>query len=566
MFHSHWHRRKWQGARVVPLALLMLTGSNQLRAQEAANSIPVPQTAATEMIVPPGTVSTIPLESSVVAAPTCAGLADDAPRSVWAKVPPVTPIPRPGNFIVFPTRPGYYSFLDFLEGNHREKPPKFPYPPFSIDSGSFFDNDFRYLDNPDNAQHDYLDPLKRIHLGDNWLLSVGGEERLRAVNEVDSRLSGRDNNYQLLRTRVYGDLWYKDRFRVYAEFIDAESYNQNLPPLAIDVNHSDLLNLFAELKLFEIDDTPIYFRAGRQELLYGSQRLISPLDWANTRRTFQGYKAYYHSDQLDVDAFWVQPIIIDPHHFDSPDDGQQFTGSWVTYRPVKSQALDLYYLYLDNTRPVATGLGNAHGGFNVSTFGSRYSGDAHHILWDFEGMYQFGDWVNQETVAGAFTTGLGYHFADLALNPTFWIYYDWASGDHNPGLNRHGTFNQLFPFGHYYFGFIDVVGRQNIEDLNLHAYIWPTKWISTGLQYHMFRLESAQDALYNAAGTPIRRDPTGRAGTDVGDEIDYTTNFHLSIHQDVLVGYSKLFAGAFTRRTGSPLSPEYFYIQYSYRW
>ncbi len=548
MLHHHWHRRKWKAARVVPLALLMLTGANPLSAQEAAAPAPAPQTTVTEVAMP------------------SEGVPCDPPKSVWAKVPPVTPIPRPGNFFILPTGPGYYSLLDVVEGNYREKPPKFPYPPFCIDAGSFFDNDFRYLDDPNNTQHDYLDPIKRIHLGDNWLLSFGGEERLRAVNETDSRLSGRDNNYQLLRTRVYGDLWYKDRFRVYAEFIDAQSYNQNLPPLAIDVNHSDLLNLFGELKLFEINDNPVYFRAGRQELLYGSQRLISPLDWANTRRTFQGYKVYYHSEKLDVDAFWVQPIIIDPHHFDSPDDGQQFAGNWITYRPRKGQAVDLYYLYLDNTRPVATGFGNAHGGFNVSTFGSRYAGDYQHVLWDFEGMYQFGDWANQETAAGAFTTGLGYHFADLALNPTFWVYYDWASGDHNPGLDRHGTFNQLFPFGHYYFGFIDVVGRQNIEDLNLHAYIWPTKWIATGLQYHMFRLESAKDALYNAAGTAIRRDPTGRAGTDVGDEIDYTTNFHLSMHQDILVGYSKLFAGAFVRRTGSPLSPEYFYIQYSYRW
>jgi hypothetical protein len=563
MLHSHWHRRKWQGARVVPLALLMLTASSQSQAQQTTTPAPAAGAVTPEVVAPPGTLP----ESQSVPAPTCTAPADDPPKSVWAKVPPVTPIPRLGNyFYVPPTGPGYYSLLDWLEGNYREKPPKFPWPPFSADAGSFFDNDFRYLDDPKNTQHDYLDPIKRIHLGDNWLLSIGGEERVRAVNEVDSRLSGRDNNYQLLRTRVYSDLWYRDRFRVYAEFIDAQSYNQHLAPLPIDVNHSDLLNLFGELKLFEVNDNPVYFRAGRQELLYGSERLISPLDWANTRRTFQGYKVYYHSEKLDVDAFWVQPVIISPHQFDSPDDGQQFAGSWVTYRPQKGQTVDLYYLYLDNTRPVATGFRNAVGGYNVSTFGSRYVGDYHHVLWDFEGMYQFGDWANQETSAGAFTTGLGYNFADLPLNPTFWVYYDWASGDHNPGLNQHGTFNQLFPFGHYYFGFIDVVGRQNIEDLNLHAYIRPTKWIVTGLQYHMFRLESAQDALYNAAGAAIRRDPTGRAGTDVGDEIDYIANFHLSMHQDILVGYSKLFAGAFIRRTGPPGSPEYFYLQYSYRW
>jgi hypothetical protein len=134
-------------------------------------------------------------------------------------------------------------------------------------------------------------------LGDNLLFSTGGEIRFRQLNEVDSRLRGRDNNYQLLRTRVYGDLWFQDKVRVFVEFIDAQTFNQNLPPLGIDVNHSDLQNAFVDLKVGELRDHPIYLRYGRQELYYGSQRLVSALDWANTRRTFQGGKAFWHGDK-----------------------------------------------------------------------------------------------------------------------------------------------------------------------------------------------------------------------------------------------------------------------------
>jgi hypothetical protein len=338
-------------------------------------------------------------------------------------------------------------------------------------------------------------------------------------------------------------------------------------PNATDVNHSDFLNLFGELKIFELDDQPAYIRAGRQELLYGSQRLISPLDWANTRRTFQGVKGYWHSEKLDVDAFWVQPVIVNPTHFDSPDDGQQFAGTWTTYRPCKGQAIDLYYLYLENTRPNFVGQFGHRAGQRVSTVGSRYSGDYHNFLWDFEGDYQFGHFSNEETSAGAFASGLGYHFANLPMNPEFWIYNEWASGDHNGATGRgHGTFNQLFPFGHYYFGFLDLVGRQNIDDLNMQFSFYPTKWTLAMMQYHIFRLDAARDALYNAGGNAIRRDPTGRAGTDVGDEIDLITNFHLSQHQDILLGYSKFFGGAFIRRTGAPLSPDFFYAQYCFKW
>src|SRR5438105_5268451 len=158
---------------------------------------------------------------------------------------------------------------------------------------SFFNADFRYLDDPDNTQRDFFDCLHRIHLRDNWMFSTGGEVRIREMHETDSRLSGIDQNYQQVRTRIYGDLWFQDRFRLYVEYLDAQSFNQRLAPLPIDINRSDLLNLFVDIKLIDINGHPAYVRAGRQELLLGSQRLVSPLDWANTRRSFEGVRGFY---------------------------------------------------------------------------------------------------------------------------------------------------------------------------------------------------------------------------------------------------------------------------------
>jgi hypothetical protein len=527
-----------------------------------------------ETAAPPTTVVPLPAEPGDMppgdAVPADGTDSASAPASPWAKVPPIGPLPRPGWFIILPTGPGYYSLKDLLTDNYRENPPKYPYPPFCVYPFSFYDADYRYLDSPNNTQYDWSDFYKRIHIGDNWLLSIGGEERVRYQHEEAGylRLFPGDNDYTLIRSRVYLDLWFRDIFRVYAEFYDAEVTGQDLPPNPTDKNLADFLNLFGELKVFELADNPVYVRGGRQEMYYGSQRLISPLDWANTRRTFQGVKAYWHSEKLDVDAFWVQPVIVNPDHFDSPDHDQQFLGQWTTYRPVKGQAIDFYYLYLDNTRPTqAVGQPAPRSGQRVSTIGSRYSGDYHHFLWDFEADYQYGHFSSEEISAGAVASGLGYHFANLPMIPEFWVYNEWASGDHNGGLSsEHGTFNQLFPFGHYYFGFLDLVGRQNIDDINMQFTFFPVKWNLVGFQYHMFRLDAAKDALYNAGGTAIRRDPTGRAGTDVGDEIDLFTNFHLSQHQDILLGYSKLFAGEFIKRTGSPGSPEFFYAQYSFKW
>lgn len=476
-------------------------------------------------------------------------------------------MPKPGNAPVVPTGPGYYSALDVITGNYRQKRPKFPYSAISLMINSFFDADFRYLADPANTQHDLFDPLHSMHLGKHWLFATGGEARWRYHSETNSRLSGRDNHYSLLRTRVFGDLNYDNRIRAFVEFLDARIFGADLPPLAVDADRTDLLNAFIDFKLWDKNGSQAWGRVGRQELLLGSQRVVSPLDWVNTRRTFEGARFMWVSEKLDLDLFWSQPVIPADGEFDQVDDDRHFAGAWLSYRPQKGQFLDLYYLFLDDDSPPILLGQDRFFNQSIHTVGFRWTKSRHGFLWDLETMLQFGDRGSESIFAGAATAGAGYHFEHLPMQPTFWVYYDYASGDQNPdGGDHFSTFNQLFPFGHYYLGWIDLVGRQNIHDINAHLFLYPTKWITVWAQYHHFELASARDALYNAAGIAIRRDPTGAAGRDVGDEIDIVINVHLGTHSDLLLGYSKLFTGSFLDRTGPGRSPEFFFGQYSFRW
>jgi Alginate export len=572
------HRRIWAWGCSGAVSALLTVGVQGSLAQAPVAALPeqgpAPRAAgpAKDLAAPKdaaaasGVIDTSSVAETPLSCPE--GNQPAAASSIWAKVPPPFQYTKIGGMFVLPTGPGYYSFCDLLRGNYRQNPPVFPVPPFGlIPPVPYFDANYRYLDKPDNDQTNWADPTKRIHLGDNWMFSVGGEERIRYNNEVDSRLTGKDNVFESYRSRIYGDLWYRDLFRVYVEYIDANVSNQDLPRSPTDVNKSDLLNLFAEVKGFELGGNGVYVRGGRQELYYGSQRLVSPTDFPNVSRTFDGVKGYWHSDTLDVDGFWTRPVVIDPSRFDSENDKATFAGAWATYKPAKGRYLDLYYLYLDNDTPlVKKPVAGQRGGYDVNTFGSRYTGDYKFLLWDFEGMYQFGQHTNQTTSAGAADLGLGTHFADVPLNPTFWVYFDYASGDHKPGKGDFGTFNQLFPNGHAYFGGTDLVGRQNIEDLNFDGWVTPCKWIIVGVQYHILRLDAAKDALYNAAGAVERVDPTGRAGTNVGEVFTTYTNFHLSAHSDLLLQYSHLSAGEFIKRTGPGGSPDEFYLQYGFRW
>jgi hypothetical protein len=97
--------------------------------------------------------------------------------------------------------PGYYSALDKLQGNYREKPPVFPYPPFALQPPSGFDADYRYLDKPDNTQTDFFDHIKRVHPTPDTMITIGGQESARYMHELDSRLGTVDNTY-VKRNRV----------------------------------------------------------------------------------------------------------------------------------------------------------------------------------------------------------------------------------------------------------------------------------------------------------------------------------------------------------------------------
>lgn len=158
--------------------------------------------------------------------------------------------------------------------------PQRPWPPFGLDIVPMYDANFQYLDMPGNTERDWIfDHTKRLHPTDTWMFSIGGEERIRYEDFQDYQLTGTNQSQTLERQRVYADLWYRDLFRIYVEYVDAQSIDPELPPSPIDVRRNDLLNAFADIKLAEIADEPLYFRIGRQELIYGSERLISSFDW-----------------------------------------------------------------------------------------------------------------------------------------------------------------------------------------------------------------------------------------------------------------------------------------------
>jgi hypothetical protein len=423
----------------------------------------------------------------------------------------------------------------------------------------FFDNDFSYLLDESYSDFALGDNLKKRCLLGKACYDIGGQFRLRGQYENNIRglgLTGVDDDFLLYRTRIYGDFRLTPRIRFYAEMIDAESTGEQFAPRPIEVNRADMLNLFFDAKLISNDRGDFTMRVGTQELLYGAQRAISPLDWANTRRTFQGIKGIWKGKNWNVDGFWTNPMRIDDDQFDSPDRDQEFMGMWSTYKAIKDQTIDLYALRYLNGR----GANN----FKFNTLGGRWFGSKGQNLWELEGAYQFGSNTDgSDHAAGMATMGMGRKLKNTRWNPTVWLYYDYASGDNDLGAGN--GYHHMFPLAHKYLGFMDLFGRRNIEDINTILSVQPTKRLKLLAWYHYLYLATQSDSPYSVVMTPFNGG--NLPGSPVlGNEIDLIADLKIGSRQNLLLGYSRFFSGSYYSTTpGTPFSGDanFYYVQWT---
>jgi len=389
------------------------------------------------------------------------------------------------------------------------------------------------------------EPLRlRDVFGEECWLQAGGSYRIRYHDENNMRragLTGQDDNFTLHQTRLWFDAEFDEDLRVHAGFIDAASFGETFAPRGGEVNRSDLYQLYADAVLFDSDGT-LTARLGRQEMRYGSARLIMAPIWANRRRTHDGARMIWRSPDWHVDAFWVHPAYRDAAHFTSFDTtnyNQQLYGVFSTYQSLQDAKLDLYWLAFDIDR----GAGTGSSGAKYDTIGSRYYGGTDACLFEFEGGYQFGENPDDTAhSAGFFTGGMGKSFTDVRWNPELWFYYDFASGSSTTGNGFH-TYVQR---AHYYLGNMDLFGRRNLQDVNIRLTTKPVENVTFVVWYHYFMLANGRDVPYNLNMQPFAGLSAGSAGSKhLGQELDLTITWQVNDQTQARIGYNYFWAGRF---------------------
>ena len=153
------------------------------------------------------------------------------------------------------------------------------------------DEDWSFLKDP-SLRQDFWDPFKYIPLGpDGWYLSIGGEVR-EVFEQVGNDNWGKQpytNTFFLERYMLHTDWHLGKHVRAFVQLKSGlESFRAG-GPRPIDEKKLDF-EAASSRSAQRAETTGWSCRPGRQELNYGSGRLVSVREGPNVRQSFDGAK------------------------------------------------------------------------------------------------------------------------------------------------------------------------------------------------------------------------------------------------------------------------------------
>jgi hypothetical protein len=412
------------------------------------------------------------------------------------------------------------------------------------------DEDWSFLKDP-SLRQDLWDPLKYISLGpDGWYLSIGGGTR-QALEQVGNDNWGKQNytnTFFLERYVLHTDWHLGKHFRTYLELkSDWESFRQG-GPRPIDEKKLDFEAAFVELRTGEGDHW-IALEAGRQELNYGSGRLVSVREGPNVRQSFDGARLKTRYGPWRVDLWAVKPDLDKPGFFDNvPDHRTVFWGVYATRPWRRRVSFDSYYLGLDR-KSFTYNRGTAQE--IRENLGARLwrPPATQESDWDFdyEAVWQFGSFGADGIRAWTVASDTGYSFLATPLKPRISVKADISSGD-DPRSHSLGTFSPIFPIGNY-FGVLADTGPGPVNFIDVHPKLQTNlpRGVSISTDVVVQWRESLTDGVYAVPGFLLV--PTGNSrarfvGYRPGVEVRWQIDRHAWLQAD----YGVFFAGDFLKQ------------------
>ncbi len=391
-----------------------------------------------------------------------------------------------------------------------------------------------------------------------WL-DFGLEHRTRFEHRNDDfrRTVLQEDDQFLLRSRTYlGIHDIVDPFRFGVEFQDCRQFNSDFPETTSDVDENDFLQAFGELYFKDAlgEGYPLALRAGRMTLEYTDRHMVGRNRWRNTVNSFDGFRMRLGQPSSDwqVDVFAAQPVERRMRQPNRTDEERWFYGMVGTWRKWHQYiTLEPYYFILDEDWKDRTRADR-----EIHTLGLRGFGPIGRtgFDYDFDGAFQVGEAGQLDHKAFAAIGEIGYTFQhDWKPRLSFSTMY--ASGDRTSDDGLSERFARLFDPGHPY-STADLFTWQNVIAPRMRVEMSPLKKLKFDASYGAYWLASDSDAWV----VPNRRDPTGRSGDFVGQELEARVRYQIDPRIEIEIGYSHFMPGGFARETGPCDDSDFLYV------
>lgn len=375
-------------------------------------------------------------------------------------------------------------------------------------------------------------------------LSFGGEARLEADRAQNEDWGGRDVGTQvflLQRYQLHADLHLGDRVRIFGQLRSGLENGRKTGPRLIDEDQLNVQNLFVDLIPYKGQAGKITVRLGRQELQYGSGRLIDVQEGPNLRLYFDGAKVAYSSAKLNVDGFVMANGGINTGVFDNPVSRKAtLWGVYSTWYAAKKINIDLSYL----------GISRAGARFDEGiadelrhTIAARFWNSGSGLLYNLETSYQFGAFGTRKIRAWGGSADIGYKFGNLKGAPTLNLRSDLVSGDGKKGDDRLGTMNPMYPNGGY-FGVYPQAGPANLMSLHPGLAWNPAGNVRLSLETVCYWRQSLQDGIYRPSGA-FNLSSSGSDKRYIGTTYMTMVIWNINPHLNYIFGAQYFDTGAF---------------------
>jgi hypothetical protein len=440
-------------------------------------------------------------------------------------------------------------------------------------------------------------------------------ERLRFEDRQDNfdfnsaAAAPTDGSWFVQRFRL-GTTWKPDAALAFqVQLQDAREWNSDRPkvPFILGAEGNDALDLrLAAVTWGDLKKSAVVFTLGRQILAFGEERLVGSSEWNNFARTFDAGRLTWSvvPGKTAATAFLGSVVNVEGTttgtgwKFDHSSTNDLFGGVYVTQKLAAADLLECYVLWRDKkdnnpiysapTAPIPAASRTIAAydiGQDIVTLGARYvqAPKEGSFNTEVEAALQIGH-VNRQTTAATGTyagsnptldqqawalhTLVGYTPTVAAGRLRFDLEYNLASGDTNRNDGKNGSFMNLFPSNHKFYGFMDVFAWKNLREAVATARFVPLPKTSVRLDYHWFSLYSSQDAWFRANAVATVR-PLNATAQDAppraGEEIDLTVAWTPRPWISLDTGWARFFAGPYLRATGAGSDANFVYAQTTVR-